>query len=87
MKKMKSGKKCSKCMHSSKKAKSDKHKMSKKTDAKMKKTMHKDKVEKVMKEYKHGELHSGSKKGPKVKSRKQAIAIALSESRRMGKKK
>jgi hypothetical protein len=40
-----------------------------------------DKVEKVMHEYKHGELHSGSKKGPKVKSRKQAIAIGLSEQR------
>lgn len=40
------------------------------------------KVEKVMHEYKHGTLHSGSKKGPKVKSRKQAIAIALSEARR-----
>ena len=31
--------------------------------------------------FKHGQLHSGSKKGPLVKSRKQAIAIALSESR------
>jgi hypothetical protein len=39
----------------------------------------KNKVRKVMHEYKEGELHSGSKKGPKVKSRKQAIAIALSE--------
>ena len=38
-----------------------------------------DKVEKVMSEYKHGELHSGSKKGPKVKEKKQAIAIAMSE--------
>ncbi len=37
------------------------------------------KVKKVMHEYKEGELHSGSKKGPIVKSRKQAIAIALSE--------
>jgi hypothetical protein len=37
------------------------------------------KVHKVMEEYKEGELHSGSKSGPKVKSRKQAIAIALSE--------
>lgn len=37
------------------------------------------KVEKVMKEYKEGTLHSGSKKGPIVKSREQAIAIALSE--------
>ena len=37
------------------------------------------KVAKVMREFKKGKLHSGSKKGPKVKSRKQAIAIALSE--------
>ena len=37
------------------------------------------KVHKVMHEYKHGQLHSGSKKGPRVKSRKQAIAIAMSE--------
>ena len=36
------------------------------------------KVKKVMKEFKAGTLHSG-KKGPVVKSRKQAIAIALSE--------
>ena len=43
------------------------------------------KVEKVMHEFKHGELHSGSKTGPKVKSRKQAIAIAMSEKRK-GKK-
>lgn len=45
----------------------------------------KGKVEKVMHEFKHGELHSGSKKGPVVHKRKQAIAIALSEARR-GKK-
>ena len=44
----------------------------------------KSKVKKVMHEYKHGELHTGSKKGPKVKSRKQAVAIALSEARRSG---
>lgn len=44
----------------------------------------KSKVEKVMHEYKEGTLHSGSKKGPKVKSRKQAIAIALSEAREAG---
>lgn len=37
------------------------------------------KMGKVMKEFKAGELHSGSKKGPVVKSRKQAIAIAMSE--------
>lgn len=33
----------------------------------------------VMHKYKHGKLHSGSKKGPKVKNRKQAIAIMMSE--------
>jgi hypothetical protein len=37
-----------------------------------------DKVGKVMKEYKEGTLHSG-KGGPVVKSKKQAVAIALSE--------
>lgn len=45
------------------------------------------KIEKVMHEFKHGELHSGSKKGPEVKNLKQAIAIALSEARRAAKKK
>jgi hypothetical protein len=46
----------------------------------------KDKIAKVMGEYKRGTLQSG--KGPKVKSRKQAIAIALSEAgkSRKGKK-
>lgn len=37
------------------------------------------KVEKVMKEFYKGELHSGSKKGPEVKSRAQAEAIGYSE--------
>jgi len=44
--------------------------MKKKTAAK--------KVEKVMREFKGGTLHSG-KGGPVVKNRKQAVAIALSE--------
>lgn len=39
------------------------------------------KVEKVMHEYKTGTLKSSS--GKKVKSRKQAIAIALSEAKRL----
>lgn len=43
-----------------------------------------DKVEKVMHEKKHGELKSGS--GKKVTSRKQAIAIGLSEARKEGDK-
>ena len=42
------------------------------------------KVHKVMSEYKHGDLKSGS--GGKVKSRKQAVAIALSEARSSGAK-
>ena len=45
------------------------------------------KIRKVMNEFKKGKLKSGSKKGPKVKSRKQAIAIALSEDRRDKKRK
>ena len=57
----------------------------------MKKANGAKKVAKVMKEFKGGKLHSGSKKGPVVKSKKQAIAIALSEAgmskKKMGKKK
>jgi hypothetical protein len=44
----------------------------------MKKAQKMAKVGKVMHEFKTGTLHSG-KKGPVVKSRKQAIAIGLSE--------
>ena len=36
----------------------------------------------VMHKFKSGSLHSGSKHGPKVKSRQQAIAIMLSEKRK-----
>lgn len=43
-----------------------------------------DKVGKVMHEYKRGELKSGG--GAKVKSRKQAIAIGISEARAAGAK-
>ena len=43
------------------------------------------KVHKVMKEFKSGTLKSGGS-GKKVKNRKQAVAIALSEARQSGAK-
>jgi len=46
-----------------------------------------DKVKKVMREYKTGKLKSGKGgKAGRVKSRKQAIAIGLSEAREAGAK-
>jgi len=49
------------------------------------KTKAEKKISKVMTEYGKGKLKSSS--GSKVTNPKQALAIALSESRRMGKKK
>jgi len=42
-----------------------------------------EKVKKTMEEYKEGKLETGTS-GKKVKSRKQAVAIGLSEARREG---
>jgi hypothetical protein len=47
-------------------------------------TKGKKKIEKVMSEFKDGSLKSSG--GKKVKSRKQAVAIALSEARASGAK-
>lgn len=58
-----------------------KKKHDKKPEKKPEKKGH-EKFEKVMKEFKEGKLHSGSKKGPKVKKLKQARAIGYSEDRR-----
>ena len=40
------------------------------------------KVGKVMREFTKGKLHSGSKKGPAVTSKKQALAIGYAEARK-----
>ena len=53
--------------------------------AKGKETRKEKKVAKVMHEFKEKELHSGSKNGKLVKSKPQAIAIALSEAKKMKK--
>ena len=52
----------------------------------MNKAAKKAKISKVMKEFKAGTLNSGSSKGPIVKGKKQAVAIAMS-SAKMSKKK
>jgi hypothetical protein len=40
------------------------------------------KVAKTMHEWGKGELHSGSKRGPKVTDQKQAVAIALDQGKK-----
>lgn len=44
------------------------------------------KIGKVMGEFKEGKLHSGSKKGPEVKNKSQALAIGYSEAKDKGSK-
>ena len=51
----------------------------------MKKSKAQKKISKVMREYKKGELNIGKSK-KKVKSRKQAVAIALSQAGKARKK-
>jgi hypothetical protein len=43
-----------------------------------------EKVRQTMHEFKTGSLHSGSKRGPAVRNRKQAVAIALNQARKAG---
>lgn len=67
-----------------KKVKMKKKRVSKKVE---KSSVGKAKIKKVMHEASVGKLHSGSKSGPLVTSRKQAIAIALSEAKKAVSKK
>lgn len=50
------------------------------------KTKAQKKIHKVLDEFKEGTLRSGSTKGPKVKSKQQALAIAFNEARKAGAK-
>jgi hypothetical protein len=43
-----------------------------------------EKIHAVIREFEEGKLHSGSKKGPKVKNLKQAVAIGISEAKKKG---
>lgn len=84
--------KCKECAYKEMKKAGEKgdmklHEMAEKRHEKKKVAKKKMKIEKVMHEFKEGKLHSGSKKGPKVKNPKQAIAIAISESKKISKNK
>lgn len=59
----------------------EENRMKKKSTPVMKK-----KIKKVMSEFKSKTLHSGSKKGPLVKSKPQALAIGISEAKKAGAK-
>jgi len=48
----------------------------------MSKGKEKRKIKKVMTEFSEGKLHSGSKKGPIVKDKSQALAIGYSEAKK-----
>jgi hypothetical protein len=53
----------------------------------MKEKVKEKKIKKVVKEFESGKLHSGSKKGPVVTSKEQALAIGYSEAKKAVKKK
>jgi len=67
--------------------KSDKNLFKKAKKIKKSNIKKEDKIEKTLHEFKEGALHSGSKKGPIVKNKKQAVAIALSQARKVGSRK
>lgn len=67
---------------SEKHEKKDRKKKDPKKHGSKKKAEKRSKIEKVMHEFKLGELHSGSKKGPIVTNPKQAIAISISEAKK-----
>lgn len=75
--------------HEKGESKKNEKKEHKKIDPKKKRPAIKNskKLEKVMHEYGAGELHMGSKKGPIVKNKKQALAIGFSEARKANRKK
>ena len=78
-----------------KKAKTPRYKSVPKAKEKIEKTLHEtgkkvgkiDKVAKSVKEFAKGRLHSGSKTGPLVKNKDQALAIGYSEQRKANKAK
>lgn len=63
-----------------------KKKVHKKAKATRYKSVPKAKIEKTLHEFKEGTLHASSKKGPIVKNKKQALAIALNTARKAGAK-
>ena len=71
----------------SEKAPKDKKSPEHKKDGHKKVSKKVDKIAKSMKEFSKNELHSGSKKGPLVKNKSQALAIGYSEKRKQDKKK
>ena len=61
-------------------------KLKNKAKIKLTKPVQKAKMKLAMEHFKEGVMHAGSKKGPVVTSRPQAIAIGLSQAKKVGKK-
>lgn len=67
--------------------KSDKHEKKESKAHERKENKKEKKIKKVIREFDRGELHSGSKNGPVVKDKKQALAIGYSEAKKAQKDK